>query len=31
MTAAIGAELELAEVAGLEDILDRRALSEVCR
>ncbi len=31
MTAAIGAELELAEVARLEDIVDRRALGEVCR
>jgi signal transduction histidine kinase len=31
MTAEIGAELSLAEVARLEDIVDRRALSEVCR
>jgi two-component system sensor histidine kinase BarA len=29
--AAIGADLELAEVARLEDIVDRRALNEVCR
>ncbi len=31
MTQAVGAELELAEVARLEDIVDRRALTEVCR
>lgn len=30
-TPAIGAELELAEVGRLEDIVDRRALNEVCR
>jgi signal transduction histidine kinase len=31
MNGAIGADLELAEVARLEDIVDRRALNEVCR
>jgi signal transduction histidine kinase len=31
MTAEVGTELSLAEVARLEDIVDRRALNEVCR
>jgi signal transduction histidine kinase len=30
-SSAVGVDLELAEVARLEDIVDRRALSEVCR
>ncbi|MFO0681563.1 MAG: ATP-binding protein [Sandaracinus sp.] len=31
MSGAVSAELELADVARLEDIVDRRALNEVCR